>query len=300
MKPILLPIAERLGRVALQRRGITSGHVTTPLGRLHTYDANGKGDLPTIVVLHGLGSAATPFGQVFAHLQRHVRRIVAPDYPGHGFSARGETERLTPTRLFESIALALDATVTEPAVVVGNSLGGALALRYALARPSRVRALVLVSPAGARGSDEERRALKAAFDVRSRTEARAFLQRLYHRPPWFSELLLHELPSSVARPAVRELLESTTNDDAPDPEALKSLKMPILLVWGRSERLLPETHLDYFSRHLPEHAVIERPEGFGHCPHFDAPRVLAQRIVTFARASVASSAVKARPLRDAP
>jgi len=288
VKPVLLPIAERLGRAILQRRGIATSHVTTPLGRLHTYDAPGRGDLPTTVLLHGLGSAATPFGQVFAHLHRHVRRLVAPDYPGHGFSLHGTAERLTPRLLFESVAMALDSTVTEPAIVIGNSLGGALALRYALDRPNRVRALVLVSPAGARSTEEEWTALKAAFDIRSRAHARAFLRRLYHRPPWFTELLAHELPETISRRAVRELLESASNDDAPEPDALSSLQMPILLVWGRSERLLPETHFEYFSRHLPRHAVIERPEGFGHCPHFDAPRVLARRIVTFARTSLRS------------
>ena len=51
-------------------------------------------------------------------------------------------------------------------------------------------------------------------------------------------------------------------------------------------RLLPVTHLDYFVRHLPKHTVIEQPEGFGHCPHIDAPGRLAHRIVAFARANV--------------
>ncbi|MBX3212491.1 MAG: alpha/beta fold hydrolase [Labilithrix sp.] len=282
MKPVLLPLAERLGREALRRRGISSSLVDTTLGPIHTYDAPGRGNLPATVVLHGLGSAATPFGQVLAHLHRHVRRIVAPDYPGHGFSD-GAREKLTPGKLFESVSTALDATLTEPAVVVGNSLGGALALRYALARPAQVRALVLVSPAGARSSDEEWAAIRTAFAVTSRAQARTFLERLYHRPPWFLPLLLHEFPETLGRRAVRELLESASNDDAPTPDELAALKMPILFVWGRSERLLPSTHLDYFSRHLPKHAVIEQPEGFGHCPHFDAPLVLARRIVSFAR-----------------
>ncbi|MBX3203736.1 MAG: alpha/beta fold hydrolase [Labilithrix sp.] len=282
MKPVLLPLAERLGRAALRRRGISSGLVQTALGALHTYDAPGGGDLPATVILHGLGSAATPFGPLLARLQPHVRRIVAPDYPGHGFSAHAR-ERLTPGKLFESISTALDATLREPAIVVGNSLGGALALRYALTRPERVRALVLVSPAGARSSDEEWAAIRAAFAVTSRAEARRFLERLYHRPPWFLPLLLHEFPETLARRAVRELLESASNDDAPEPTDLASLTMPILFVWGRSERLLPSTHLEYFTRHLPKHAVIERPDGFGHCPHFDAPGVLARRIVAFAR-----------------
>jgi pimeloyl-ACP methyl ester carboxylesterase len=45
--------------------------------------------------------------------------------------------------------------------------------------------------------------------------------------------------------------------------------------------LLPASSLAYFRRHLPGHVVIEEPEGFGHCPHVDAPARLARRIVDF-------------------
>ncbi len=282
VRPVLLPLAEHLGRVMLRRRGFSSAHVPTRVGPIHTYEGRGAGDLPTTVVLHGLGSAATPFGPLLVRLQRHVRRIVAPDYPGHGFSSPTAAP-LTPERLFDSVSLALHTRVDEPAIVVGNSLGGALALRYALTHPERVRALVLLSPAGAHSTEEELLALKRAFQITSRADARVFLDRIYHRPPWFLALLAHELRDSVARKNVRDLLESATNDDAPPPDALAALKMPILLLWGQSERLLPESHLHYFVRHLPAHAVVERPEGFGHCPHFDAPGRLARRIVTFAR-----------------
>src|SRR5690606_33602113 len=158
---------------------------------------------------------------------------------------------------------------------VGNSLGGAVALRYAITRPSRVRALVLLSPAGARVPDSEWQRLKALFDIRSRAQAQAFVARLYHEPPWFLPLLAHEFPATFARRAVRELLESATAEHAPTPEALASLPMPILLLWGKSERLLPRAHLEWFAAHLPSHAVIEEPDGIGHCPHFDAPGVLA-------------------------
>jgi pimeloyl-ACP methyl ester carboxylesterase len=285
LPPVLLPLAERLGRAMLRRRGFTSDHVPTPQGPVHTYTAGGAGDLPTTVLLHGLGAAATPFGPVLMALQRYVRHVVAPDYPGHGFSARGEAP-LTPRRLFESVTTALHATAHEPAIVVGNSLGGALALRYALAYPDRVHALVLVSPAGAPCSDAEWDTIRRTFALASRAEAIAFLARLYHRPPWFAPIVAHEFPGSLARPAVRELLQHVSNADVPEPSELASLRMPILFVWGRSERLFPSAHLEYFVRHLPPHAVIEQPEGFGHCPHFDAPLALVRRIVTFARAHV--------------
>lgn len=294
-------MAERLGRLALRKQGISNRRVVTPFGAVHTYDARGLGELPTTVLLHGLGSAATPFGRVLAHLRQNVRRIVAPDYPGHGFSAEHGHGPLTPDRLFESVSAALDHTIDEPAILVGNSLGGAVALRYAIDRPDRVRALVLVSPAGARSTEEEWRALRAAFDIKSRADAHAFLQRLYHEPPWFLPLVAHEIHATIHRRAVRDLLATASNDHAPPPDALTSLRMPVLLVWGKSERLLPHTHFEYFARHLPDHAVIERPDGFGHCPHFDAPAALAQRIVRFARAAQAraQSEVEYVPRRNA-
>jgi pimeloyl-ACP methyl ester carboxylesterase len=59
--------------------------------------------------------------------------------------------------------------------------------------------------------------------------------------------------------------------------------MPVLLVWGRSERLLPDSHLDYYAKNLPRRTVVERPYGFGHCPHVNAPGPMVERIVSFAR-----------------
>ena len=277
-----MPLAQRMGRLAMRRRGVATRWVETPQGRIHAYDALGVGALPPTVLLHGIGSAATPFAPLLERLRRDVCRVIAPDYPGHGFSPDA-TVRLTPEVLFDSVSTALDSLIDEPAILVGNSLGGAVALRYAISRPERVRALVLVSPAGALATDDEWSELRATFDVASRSEALAFFERVYHRPPWFMPLLAHEIPASFGRRAVRELLESASNDDAPSRAAIRSLGMPILLVWGQSERLLPETHFEYFATSLPDHAVIERPEGFGHCPHTDDPGALAARVAAFAR-----------------
>src|SRR5580704_4388379 len=191
MRPVIIPLMERLGRAALRRRGLGARNLETALGPVHCYDGPGKGSLPTVVLLHGIGSSATPFAPLMALLQPHVRRIIAPDYPGHGFSAQPPTA-ITPEALFEAMAGALDGVLDEPAIVVGNSLGGALALHYAITRPERVARLVLLSPAGARSTDEEWRQLVASFDMRSRADAVVFLERLYHRMPLVARLIAHE------------------------------------------------------------------------------------------------------------
>jgi pimeloyl-ACP methyl ester carboxylesterase len=282
MRPVLIPLAERLGRYALRRRGVVTRWMPTPLGPVHVYDAPGRGPLPTTVLLHGIGSSATPFGPVLGRLRRHVRRVVAPDCPGHGFTPP-PAGPLTPEGLLGTVTGVLDELLDEPAVVVGNSMGGLLALHYAIARPERVRALVLLSPGGAPATDAEWSALKGAFDFDSRAGALAFLGRVYHRTPLIARVVAHELPAAMGSRVVRELMASASNEQAPTPAQLAALPMPVLLVWGQSERLLPDSHLDYYAKNLPARTVVERPAGFGHCPHVDAPERVAERIVSFVR-----------------
>ncbi len=57
--------------------------------------------------------------------------------------------------------------------------------------------------------------------------------------------------------------------------------MPVLLLWGKDERILPRDHLEFFRRHLPEHARFEEPEGFGHAPYLDDVDAVARRILSF-------------------
>jgi pimeloyl-ACP methyl ester carboxylesterase len=285
----LVSLLERGGRFALNRRGFTSRTVATAAGRLHVYDGRGRGTLPTVVLLHGLGSAATTFAPVLSRLLPEVGRVVAPDLPGHGFSA-APSRPLTAEALGQAVADALDELVPEPMVLVGSSLGGALALLHATRSPERtpgrIQALVLVSPAAARITDEEWEALLGTFQVDSPARARRLLGLLYHRTPWYLPALAGGVQALMNRPAVRDLLATATLADLPSAESLGQLTMPVLLLWGQSERLLPASALDYFRQHLPAHAVIEQPAGFGHCPHIDDPARLAARVLAFARSAV--------------
>jgi pimeloyl-ACP methyl ester carboxylesterase len=278
----LLPLVERAARRALNRSGLQSRIVRTSIADQHLYDARGEGSLPTIVVLHGINSAATAFAPVIQRLRPHARRILAPDAPGHGFSG-GPFEPLTPDSLFASTRELLDAELDEPAILYGNSLGGAVALNYALERPERVRGLFLSSPAGAAMSEEALRAFMKTFDVRSRAETTAFIDRLYHKTPWFTALITGDVQQSFARDAILSFTSSTRVEHLLQKEQLATLKVPIHLVWGRSERLLPRESLDFFKDSLPPHATFDEPEGFGHCPHLDEPARIARDIVAFAR-----------------
>jgi pimeloyl-ACP methyl ester carboxylesterase len=279
---MILPLAERLGRRALEYKGVASRRRRTSVADLHFYDARGDGSLPTVVLLHGISSAATPFGRVLLEVRKHVRRVIVPDAAAHGFSGR-PAEPLTLELLLAATTELLDAELDEPAVVFGNSLGGAVALRYALERRARVRGVVVCSPAGARMEPHELELLLASFRLETPAAARAFVQKLYHRPPWWSPLIAADIRALFSRTAIRQLTSAVRAEHGFEPEELRALDVPTLLLWGRSDRLMPRAHLDWFRQHLPAHAKIEEPEGFGHCPHLEQPRRLATRIVEFAR-----------------
>ncbi|HEX6239491.1 MAG TPA: alpha/beta hydrolase, partial [Polyangiales bacterium] len=257
----LLPLVQRAARLALNASGFASSLHATPLGRVHVFDAQGGGRLPVIVVLHGIGSAASQFARLLLALRPHARRVIAPDLPGHGFSD-DPREALSPELLFATLRDLLDRLSDEPVTLVGNSLGGALALRYALERPARVRDLVLISPAGAQMTTLEWQSLLDGFRVDTADDARKLLMRLYHRTPVYMPVFASSLRDSLQRSAVRELLRAVSPEDLPTPERLRELSVPTLLIWGRSERVLPPSSLAYFRAHLPARTLIEEVEGF--------------------------------------
>ncbi len=115
----------------------------TPWGSLRAY-VGGEG--PPLALLHGLGAAAVTWLELVSALrQRH--RVVALDLPGHAGSApipRGSAME----RFADAVAAALASLEARPALVVGHSFGGQVALRLALRHPDTVRALLLVAPSG--------------------------------------------------------------------------------------------------------------------------------------------------------
>jgi pimeloyl-ACP methyl ester carboxylesterase len=278
----LMPVLNRVARAQLVRRGAISRTLVVRGRTLHLLDLPGQGKGPPLIVLHGLGSSALAFAGVLPGLARFSSRVLAADLPGSGFSPLPGD----PPDILESVELLSALYARElpgtPAVVVGNSLGGAMAAELAFRHPEQVRALVLSAPAGARLAQERLSALVGSFELKSWRDGRDFMRKLYHRPPLLvPELLARDMIANFASPHVRMLLALKPGAEFLDPASLAALAIPVLLLWGRSERLLPYEAIDYFRAHLPAHAVVEEVEGWGHVPHMDRPREFVARVARF-------------------
>ena len=108
------------------------------------YDDAGAG--PALVCLHAIGHGARDFVPLTERIGAG-RRVIALDWPGHGSSA-DDREPPFAARYEALLAGFLDALGVERATLLGNSIGGAAALRFAAHSPARVQALVLVDPGG--------------------------------------------------------------------------------------------------------------------------------------------------------
>ncbi|AGC47604.1 alpha/beta fold family hydrolase [Myxococcus stipitatus DSM 14675] len=273
-------------RRVLVARGVQSSTVDVGGQSVHFYALKGQGKGPPVVLVHGLGGSANGFGRTFFGLARRFSRVIAPDLPGHGFSTEYCGGQVCVRNQFEVLRAFVEQEVKQPAFVVGNSLGGAMSVNLAAEQPQWVRALALVAPAGAELPAEENTALLNAFTVRTPAEARAFTRRLFHQAPLPALLLAPELTRFYDTPTVKALTaEVMATRLSLEPQAVRNLSMPVLFLWGGSERLLPSRSLDWFRANLPAHAQVRVVQGFGHVPQMERPDELVSHLVRFADAS---------------
>lgn len=252
--------------------------VETDAGQIHMLSAQGRGSGPPLLFLHGLGSRASDYALLMRQLRGHTRLLLAPDVPGHGDSPPPPGGLSVP-RIEAALIAAVDAVLDEPAVVLGNSMGGFAAVRLAHALPEKVRALVLVSPGGAPVDDLA--GFLRRFELRTRDDASRFVDQFLGRPSRIRPLLVAGVRSRVMAPGPRQLVAQLRPEDQLRPSDLSDLSVPVLVFWGRDDGVLGPEQLAFFRRHLPPHAVITTPQGYGHAPYLDSTAGFASRVIRF-------------------
>ena len=263
-------------------QGFRSRRLSAHGRELHFYERAGRGKAPPALLVHGLGGNAYSFLPLLPTLVRECRRVVAVELPGHGRSPPSG-EPATLVECGEAVAAALVA-LGEPAVLIGNSLGGAIGLHTAAALPHLVAGFVGLNPAGAPLAGADRHAVIDAFRGGSATAVSELLQRLYHRPPRAAWLFSRGLARHWASGPVQKLVEDLRLADQPGIPAgtLARIVSPVLILWGEHDRLLPSSSADYFRAALPAGSV-EMVPGSGHLPQLEQRRLVAARVARFLR-----------------
>ncbi len=261
----------------------------TVLGCRTSWLEAGPPDGPPVVLLHGLGATGASMLPLLPDLARDFR-VLLPDVPGSG-SSGAPASPYSSAWFAAWLAAFQGETSASPAVLVGNSLGGRVALEAGLARPGSVRALVLLAP-----SPAFRRLREYVPVVRlvPPALARLPLPRLSHGlvvevlrgmmsvPDRLPDAVYDALADEAVRvsrspahrvaflSAARQIYLEEAHGRRGFWDRLPGLMPPALFVWGDRDRLVPASFARHVADVLPGAASLVL-EDCGHAPQLEQP-----------------------------
>ncbi|PLS85962.1 MAG: hypothetical protein CYG60_09745 [Actinobacteria bacterium] len=272
----LRPLAtlRALSRVGLRLSGAAERKAKVDGLRVRYFEASPDPSPPVgeaIVLLHGLGDSAETWARMMPALARG-RRVLAPDLAGFGRTpAPREGMRLSV--LVRYLAGFLDSLGVRRAILVGNSLGGAVAIRYAAENPGRVERLFLLDSAGLL----ER--VLPELEPKTREEARELARISFGPEARMPNFFLDDLVRWARNPAHRAYLRSEEPTDVRGD--LGRIQAPTTVVWGEQDRLVPPEHGRVLRDGIPGSELIVLP-GVAHVPQLQVPeevlRIMAERL----------------------
>ena len=288
--PLLLLAACRATAIPVESRypagtAFTARYVTVDGSRIR-YVEGGAG--PAVVFIHGFGASLYTWRRTLPAVAAAGFRAIAFDNRGFGFSdkpAHGYANA-DYTRLVLGF---LDSLHVSEAVLVGHSMGAAIAAAVALAAPQRVRGLVLMDAAGfgTRWPFALRVARwpllgAVATSLRGRSSTARILRSTYADPANVTEADVDQYYAPVPDPdygrALRGVLREFRFDDLAG--RLGAVPSPTLVVWGSADRWIPPAVGRRMVGELPRAAFVMVP-GAGHAAPEEASRVVNRSLIAF-------------------
>ena len=277
------------------------------------YLDNSGGDHPPLVLLHGVFDNKATWFRLAARLPG--RRLIAPDLIGHGhsskptFAARPEHERYSPDMQVGYLAAFIAALDLDDVILLGNSLGGGLALRLYLDFPAlaaKVRGLVLIDAAGyphklplhvrTLGSYPGKLLSHAPIHALARTSGllrlaawRTFRRCFHDRgkiPPELATVARAALETPNTAYAYHYSARNLVPPDvATFHQRFGDITCPTLVLWGQQDRVLPVRSAQRFAAALP-HSDLHIFPNCGHAPHLEYPDETAAYIEQWIKSAI--------------
>jgi pimeloyl-ACP methyl ester carboxylesterase len=256
------------------------------------------GSGPPVVLLHGLGATNASMLPTLAELS-HDHRVLAPDLPGFGDSGKPVRD-YDPAFYARWLGAFLDAVGVERAVLIGNSMGGRIAIEMGLSAPERVERLVLFAPSMAFKRFREATTLVRLVAAElgampmlvPRPLVMATLRLMFSRPERLHDAWYDAAADEFARvfasargrmaffSASRQIYLEEAHGEHGFWDRLSSLTPPALFLWGEADQLVPWRFAPHVERLLPEARSIVLPD-CGHVPQFEHPQTTHRLVREF-------------------
>ncbi|MEX6633195.1 alpha/beta fold hydrolase [Hyphococcus lacteus] len=266
--------------------------------RVHYHDQGNPDGIP-IVLVHGTSASLHNWEPLVALLGDEYR-VITYTQPGHGLTGPHPDDDYQFSGMADALDLLVETLDLDQFVLGGNSMGGWVSWRYALANPDKVSALILLDASGMPLREgEENPPLNIGFKLLGTPIGRFLMQQYTPRSlvkksametvsvksiitdemvDRYWELL--RLPGNRRAAALRALADRETHY----ADEIHELTMPILLIWGEDDQLIYVSAVKSFQERLP-HAEAVVYDGIGHLPMEEAPAKTAADIEKFLQQS---------------
>lgn len=247
----------------------------------------GPEDAPVLVMIHGFSFSLESWDGWAADLASDYR-VIRMDLPGHGLTGPDPQARYSVPQTVDFLGGLMDAMDIREATLVGNSLGGLVAWRYAADHPGRVDNLVLVAPGGfsINGVTEEpvevpmgvRFYLTQAPQPMVAAATSALFGDASRMEPDLPARIHGLMQGEGVGEAMVQRLEVFT---LPDPEAdLARVAVPTLILWGGRDSMVPVEHAARFEAAMPQAELIVYDD-LGHILQEEAPARTVEDVRAF-------------------
>ncbi|MEH6790583.1 alpha/beta fold hydrolase [Parasphingorhabdus sp.] len=259
--------------------------------RIHYRDEGNKNG-PALLLVHGSNSSLHTWGPLVALLGDKYR-LISLDLYGHGLTGPNPEGRYDADSNIAAAVRVLDAIDVDKAYWVGNSMGGWLTWRAGLSVPERVSGLVLIDASGAQVEQKAKPYLGARLaqswigqlllpEITPRFLVKSSLQESVARPDLVTEELVDRYWELLRYPGNRQAsLERANTPREPEKwREVGKLSMPVLLLWGEQDKIIPFSHARAFQDAIPGSQLTSYANA-GHLPMEETPAQVARDIASW-------------------
>ena len=250
--------------------------------QLHYSDEGNRLDSTPLLLIHGTSSSLRTWDGVTAQLKNQYR-IIRFDLPGFGLTGPNPDHDYSTRYYNEVIDSLLRALQISRVIVVGNSLGGAIATQYAIYQPGKVRGLVLVDAAGLPPAKKTTGAIgfklaqmpvinQLLTIITPRVLVKKSLEDAYGDIGKVTDSLTSQYFDMLTREGNRKALVDRMRQgwQVTDGNFLTKVEAPTLIVWGSKDRLIPVENAALFQQKI-KNSQVHIWDNLGHVPMEEDP-----------------------------
>lgn len=259
---------------------------------------------PALVLLHGSNASLHTWEPLVARLSADWR-IITYDHPGHGLTGPHPKDDYSARGMFDALETVTQAAGIERFTLAGNSMGGWVAWRYALAHPERVDALLLLDAAGMPlRAGETAPPLNLGFRIMRNPLLRPLAEQItprslvkksvlqtVSRQDIVTETMVDRYWELLRFPGNRRAtaIRASADREPSQAENIGAITAPVLVLWGKEDQLIHVSAATTFKERLTQAEVVLLDD-VGHIPMEEAPDETAAAIKAFLKPAAAATA----------